>query len=225
MPTTVTYSSLFTDITVYLERGGSAETDATVFNQIPRLINAAERDCAQLLKLLGQIEPLVGVPPTGGFQAGNAVIPKPDRWRATVSMNYGTGSGQGTRTQLYPRSYEYCTAYWPSRASYSSDSPPEFYADYDYSHWLISPTPDQSYPFEVLCYMQPALLDDENQSNFWSNYTPNLLLYSALLQATPFLKDDPRIQVWQQQQQMELASLQGQDLQRIMDRAAQRKAP
>jgi hypothetical protein len=225
MPTTVNFSSLIGDMQVYLERGGSAETDPTVFNQLPRLVNAAERDCAQLLKLLGQIESLTSAPPAGGFQTGVAVVTKPDRWRQTVSINYGAGSGNLTRTWLYPRAYEYCTSYWPNRTLTDHANPPAWYADYDYQHWLISPTPDQPYPFEALLYMQPQLLDAENQTNFWTNYTPNLLLYSALLQAAPFLKDDPRIAVWQQMQQLELASLSGQDLQRILDRAAERKTP
>ena len=224
MATNVTYSSLFSDIQVYLERGGSATTDPTVYNQIPRLINAAERDCAEFLKILGQIEPLVSLPPAG-FQLGNAIVPKPDRWRATVSMNYGTGTGNQIKTQLYPRALEYVSAYWPNRSAYDSNNPPQFYAEYDYQHWLIGPTPDQAYPFEVICYMQPPLLDSSNQSNFWTQYTPNLLLYGALLQATPFLKDDPRIPVWQSDFDRHLASLNGQDLQRILDRAAQRKAP
>jgi hypothetical protein len=163
--------------------------------------------------------------PPAGLQAGNAVVAKPDRWRATVSMNYGTGATQNTRTPLFPRSLEYCYAYWPDRTVTNSANPPEFYADYDLQHWLVAPTPDQAYPFEAIIYCQPPLLDETNQSNFWSEYTPNLLLYSALLQATPFLKDDPRIPVWQQMQQMELASLQGQDLGRILDRAAQPRAP
>ena len=225
MPTTVNFSSLLNDMTVYLERGGSAATDPTVFNQLPRLINAAERDCAQLLKLLGQKESLVGNPPSGGFQQGVAVVTKPDRWRSTVSINYGTGVGNAQRVFLYPRSYEYCTAYWPNRASYTSTQPPEFYADYDLDHWLISPTPDQAYPFEAMLYMQPPLLDNSNQSNFWTEYTPNLLLYSALLQATPFIKNDERIPVWQQMQQTQFASLNSQDLQRILDQSAQRSAP
>jgi len=227
MPTTVNFTSLSADVSNYMERGGSAVTDPTVAAQIPRLINAAERDCAQLLKLLGQIEPLVSTPqqPGGGFQQGVAVVTKPDRWRSTVSMNYSAGTGNGTRVQLFPRSYEVCTSYWPSRATYSALHPPKYYADYDLDHWLIVPTPDQAYPFEAVLYMQPPLLDASNQSNFWTEYTPNLLLQSTLLQTAIFLIDDVRIPVFQQAQQVQLSSLNGQDLQRILDRNAQRTLP
>lgn len=223
MPTTVNFTSLLADMANYLERGGSVATDPTVFNQLPRLVNAAERKLAQVLKLLGQIEVLVDAP--AGLQTGNPVVTKPDRWRHTISINYGTGTSKNKRVQLFPRSYEYCRQYWPDSTATDPANPPAFYADYDYSHWLIVPTPDQDYPAEFNCYMQPPLLDDTNQSNFWSNYTPNALLYGALLEAEPFLKDDPRIQVWQGLWQQEIQTLEGQDIQRLMDRNSERNKP
>lgn len=218
MATTMNYGSLISDMQNYLERGGSEITDQTVFEQLPRLINQAERRLADMLKLLGQIEVLTGVPPNG-LQTGSAVVTKPDRWRKTVSFCYGTGATLDDRTFLLPRALEYCTAYWPNRLL---TSPPLYYADYDLQHWLISPTPDLAYPFEIIAYMLPVLLDTTNQTNFWTNYTPALLLYSALIEAEPFLKDDSRIAVWQGEQAKELSSLTGQDMQRIMDRASQR---
>ena len=215
MATTVNFDSLKNDITAYLERGASAQDDPTVYNQIPRLINAAERKIIQFLKLQGTLEAL-----TTTLAVNVSVVAKPDRWRQTVSINYGAGSGNNVRTPLFPRSYEYCRAYWPDSTQLA---PPEFYADYDYQHWLIVGTPDAGYPAEMLCYMQPVLLDDGNQSNFFTNYTPNLLLYGALLEAEPFLKDDPRIPVWQGFWDKEAQSLSGNDLQKILDRSAQRE--
>jgi len=222
MPTYVNYTSLVSDVTNYIERGQSAVTDATVYNQIPRLINAAERKLAQALKLLGQIEVLTDSP--SGLQINNPIVTKPDRWRGTVSMFYGGGAQKNTRTPLYPRSYEYCRTYWPDSTIVDPGQPPLFYSEMQYSHWLITPTPPDNYPLEIVAYMQPSLLDDGNQENFWSIYTPNLLLYGALLEAAPFLKGDERIPVWQGFWDREVAMLNGQDLQREMDRAAVRKA-
>ena len=122
MPTTVNFSSLLADLANYLERGGSDTTDPTVFNQLPRLINAAERKLAQDLKLLGQIEVLVDTP--AGLQMGNAVVTKPDRWRSTVSLCYGAGLSLDTRTYLFERSLEVCTAYWPNRTQTAPPSTP-----------------------------------------------------------------------------------------------------
>lgn len=220
MATYVNYTSLVSDVQNYLERGGSSLTDPVVFNQIPRLINAAERKIIQFLKLLGQLEVLVD--PTG-LSINTPVIAKPDRWRQTVSINYGSGLTSNYRNPLLPRSYEFCRGYWPDDSISNTSNPPLFYADYDLQHWLIAPTPPQTYPAEFLCYMQPVLLDATNQNNFFTEYTPNLLLYGALLEASPFLKDDPRIATWQAYWDRESQSLNGQDLQRILDREASRR--
>ena len=220
MATTVNYTSLINDMQSYLERGGSALTDPTVYNQLPRLVNAAERALIQDLKLLGTVEVLTSAPV--GLMAGVSVYPKPDRWRQTTSMSFGTGTDKNDRTPLFPRSYEYVRAYWPNS---TNTGVPHFYADYNYSSWLIAPTPVEDYPWEILAYMQPVLLDEENQNNFWTEYTPNALLFGALLQAEPFLKDDQRVQTWGQAYAKEVSTLLEQDLQRQLDRAAVRTRP
>jgi hypothetical protein len=219
MATSVNFTSLVKDVTNYLERGGSVDTDQTVAEQIPRLINAAERKVIQTLKLLGELTPLNDVT---GLAEGVSVIPKPDRWRETVSMAYGAGANSNLRTPLFPRSYEYCRMFWPDD---SVKGAPQFYADYDLQHYLIVPTPDATYPLELLAYLQPVFLDENNQTNFFSTYTPNLLLYQTLLEAAPFLKNDERIGTWQTFADDEIATLMNQDLQRIMDRATQRTRP
>ena len=222
MPTNMTFSNLFDDVTKYLERGGSYVTDQTVFEQIPRLINGAERKLAQDLKLLGQIEVFSAVPPSGGLQASNPVLAKPDRWRRTISLGFGSGTSNNTYAFLNGRSYEYLLAYWPDSTATGT---PQFYADVDYQHWWIAPTPDAAYPIRARCYMQPALLSEEQQTNFWTDYTPNALLYGALIEAEAFIKEDPRVPLWKDLWTTELATLGLQDLQRVMDGAAERTGP
>jgi hypothetical protein len=220
MATTTTFTTLSADLANYLERGGSSLTDPTVAAQIPRLINLAERKLAEALKLQGQIEVFVDAP--AGLQMGNPVVTKPDRWRETVELNYGAGAGNNSRTNLFGRSYGYCRYYWPDS---TQTGPPELYADYDYYHWLVVPTPDQNYPLEGLLYMQPALLDQNNQSNFFSTYAPAALLYGSLIEASAFLKDDQRIGIFTPLWQQELQLLDQMDLQRILDRASERRLP
>lgn len=222
MPTNTTFTSLTTDMQSYLERGGSTVTDETVYEQIPRLINLAERKLADRLKLLGQIEVFTSVPPSGGLQASNPSIAKPDRWRATASMGFGTGTGQNTFTPLNLRGYETCLAYWPDS---TQTAPPEFYADVNLENWWIAPTPDQAYPLRAVCWMLPPLLDETNQSNLWTEFCPAALLFMALLEASPFLKEDSRLALWQQKANEEMAVLNGEDAQRMMDRASRKDSP
>ena len=214
MPQAMTFNSLKTDVRNYLERGASAATDPIVYDQIPKLINLGERHCVQKLKVEGFIEAFVSTMTTG-----TPAYAKPDRWRKTVSINYGTGTGNNTMNILLPRSYEYCITYAPDD---TITGPPLFYAEYDYQHWRFSPCPDAAYPFQVLAYCQPALLDDAVQTNWLTTYAPNLLLYASLLEATPFLKNDERIPTWQGLFEEAAANISQEDLSKIFDRNAQR---
>lgn len=215
MAQTMTFETLKQDMRRYLERGSTYASDQYVYEQIPRLINLAERRIARELKVQGFIAVV-----SSTMTIGQSVYAKPDRWRDTISINFGTGTNNANRTPLFARSYEYCRSYWPNE---SQTDQPVFYADYDYTHWLVSPTPDQEYPMEILYYELPPLLDDSIQTNWLTEYAPQLLLYGALLEATPFLKNDERIPTWQQYYDRAAAMLNGEDLSKILDRAAVRK--
>lgn len=215
MAQTMTFTTLQEDIRRYLERGATYASDPVVYEQIPRLINLAERRISRELKIQGFINVV-----TGTLTIGQSVYAKPDRWRDTVSMNIGTGNQNNTRKVIFSRAYEYLISYWPDR---TATDEPIFYSDYDYDHWLIAPTPDAEYPFEILYYELPPLLDDVVQTNWLTEYAPQLLLYGALLEATPFLKNDERINVWQQMYDRAAAMLNGEDLAKILDRSAVRK--
>jgi hypothetical protein len=211
----MTFTSLQVDMRRYLERGDLVDTE--VYEQLPSLINLAERAIATELKFQGFINVVVTT-----LVQGTSVYDKPDRWRQTVSMNFGTGEENNSRTPLFARSYEYARTYWPDS---TVQAQPLFYADYDYQHWLITPTPDANYPMEVVYYQQPPLLDATNQTNWLTDYAPNALLYRALLEATPFLKNDERIPTWSALYGTQMQAINTQDLQKIVDRAATRKAP
>ena len=215
MATTMTFTTLQQDMRRYLERGVTLAEDAIVYEQIPRLINLAERRIARELKIQGFINVV-----TDTLIVGQSVYQKPDRWRDTVSINIGTGASHNVRKFLFTRDYEYLRSYWPNE---SLTEEPVFYADYNYTNWLILPPPDEAYPFEVLYYELPVLLDDENQTNWLTDYAPQVLLYASLLEATPFLKNDDRIPVWQQMYDRSAAMLNGEDLAKILDRSAVRK--
>jgi len=212
MPTALTFNSLQDDLRAYLERGAS--TDPTVFGQLPRLINLAERALADRLKILGFLNPV-----TSTFGIGDSVIAKPDRWRRTASISFGLGTTQ-ERTPIFPRSYEYCRMYWPDEGL---TGVPRFYADYDYEHWLIVPSPDSAYPFEVNIWQLPPLLDDTNQTNWTTIFAPNVILHGALVQAIPYLKNDERIPVWEAIYERDVAILEQQDIKRIIDRTSTRE--
>ena len=199
----MTYDSLTLDITQYLERA-----DPAVVEQIPQFIMLAEFEIAQQIKTLGQLNVVQAV-----MNPSNPVIAKPARWRETVSMSVAVN---GAYQPVYLRKYEYLKNYAPS---VTVTGTPLYYADYDYQNWLVAPTPDQAYPFEVLYYERLAPLSSDNQTNWLTQYAPNALLYGTLLQAMPFLKNDNR-QIFQQKYSETMQVLKQEDMLRIADRQA-----
>lgn len=200
----MTYDNLVSDIEKYLER-----TDTVTIEKIPTFIGLAEQVLAADLKFLGNLTVA-----TSTMVQGEAIIDKPARWRKTVSMNVTVA---GERNPILLRKYEYLREYWPDPAS---QDVPLFYCDYDYTHWLIAPTPDDDYAYEVLYYERVQPLDDSNQSNWFTQYAPQALLYGSLLQAMPFLKNDERIGMWQAQYSAIVNVLKTEDVARIGDRQA-----
>ena len=213
MPTAMTFTSLQDDVRRYLERGSIA--DETVYEQIPSLINLAERRLSREVKVIGTTTVVQST-----MTPGTSAYAKPDRWRETISISVGTGLTNSEHKALGPRAYEFCRTVCPDDSVLGE---PRFYADYNYTHWLFAPCPDEAYPYEVVYYEQPALLDNTNQTNWWTEYAPNALLYATLLEATPFLKNDERIAVWEGFYNRSIAALNGEDVRQIVDRTIVRR--
>lgn len=200
----MTYDSLVGDISSYLER-----TDQATLDKIPTFIMLAEQVIASELKFLGNLTVT-----QSAMVANSPTIDKPARWRKTVSMNITVA---GKRYPVLLRKYEYLREYWPDP---TQTDVPKFYCDYDYTHWLVAPTPADDYVYEVLYYERLQPLDSSNQTNWLTVYAPQALLYGTLLQAMPFLKNDERIPMWQQQYDKIMAVLKNEDTLRIGDRQA-----
>ena len=200
----MTYDSLVLDIEKYLER-----TDQATIEKIPTFIMLAEQVLATELKFLGNLTVV-----TSTMTQDSPVVNKPARWRKTVSMNVTV---DGKRYPIFLRKYEYLREYWPDPVQ---TDVPKYYCDYDYTHWLIAPTPAANYNFEVLYYERLQPLDSSNQTNWFTIYAPQALLYGSLLQAMPYLKNDERTPLWQAQYDKIVEQLKNEDILRIGDRQA-----
>ena len=200
----MTYDSLVENIQSYLER-----TDTATLEKIPTFIMLAEQIIASQIKFLGNLTVNEST-----MVATESIIEKPARWHKTVSMNVTV---DGVRTPVLLRKYEYLREYWPNA---TNTDVPKFYADYDYTHWLVAPTPASNYSFEVLYYERIQPLDSSNQTNWFTIYAPQALLYGSLLQAMPFLKNDERTPMWQQQYDLIMQTLKAEDQSRVGDRQA-----
>lgn len=178
---TMTYSSLIEDVLSYCER-----TDDETRSQIPRLIALAENRLASEVRGLGFIRVL-----RSSMEAGQAVIDKPETWRETSSFRVFSSTKSNT---VYKRSYEFCRTVSDDTGRKAT---PRFYSDYGFSKFFVVPTPDRNYDFEVVFYEKPVPLSPENETNWTTIHAPQLLLYATLLEAQVYVKNDARIQTFQ----------------------------
>lgn len=202
--TAMTYSSLVTDIETYCERD-----DEPFTSQVPRFILMAENRIASENKPLGFVRTVLGT------LNGN-VLEKPIRWRKTKNFSLLVGA---ERRSLYSRGYEYLRSFWPDPTKVDV---PYYYADYDYEHFFIAPTPALQYSFELQYYELPEPLSENNQTNWTTQYAPQLLLYAALMEAMPFLKTSERIPEFQNLYDRALQSVTREDQSRMTDSTATR---
>lgn len=205
----LTYASLTDEIQKYVER-----TDSNFVSSIPMFIMLGERRVSRDLKILG-----LKVYITDNLIVGQQTIQKPTRWLNNSTFNIGTKTNFNTRKQILQRSYEYCRIYWPDP---TQESEPKYYADYNYDFWLIAPTPDQVYPYEIAYYQTPTLIDEHNTTNFLTENAPEVLIYASLLETASYLKDDERVAIWTQYYEKAKAALGEEDRNRIYDSFSKR---
>ena len=58
------------------------------------------------------------------------------------------------------------------------------------------PTPDATYNITMLYRARIPALTDAEPSNWLLTYSPDVILYAALMQSAPYLADDARVAVW-----------------------------
>lgn len=85
---------------------------------------------------------------------------------------------------------------------------PKFYA-LTQGEIEVFPTPDTQYTLEMVYYEKAEVLSDSNATNWLLTHYPSVYLYGSLMHTAPFLKDDPRLQVWASLYQQGIASING----------------
>lgn len=153
------------------------------------------------------------------FNPNNYVIQKPDRWRKTLNINCATTVGGSVINQLEERSYDFCRMYWPNPVLTGL---PLYYADYGFSNIIVAPTPDAAYQFEFGYLEMPQPITAINQTNWLTNYAPDVLKYAVLLQCVAYIKNFDIIAVWQSAYSAGIESLRNQDVSRYVARTSDR---
>lgn len=82
---------------------------------------------------------------------------------------------------------------YPTR---SSDAKP-LHISVDAGNFIFGPYPDSAYTIKGTYYKRLTALSDSNTTNWFTTNAPGLLLFAALSEAEPFLKNDERMPLWQ----------------------------
>lgn len=210
MAYTLTYNNLYNAILSYSERN-----DDNLKDIIQNIILISQQ------RIIHDIKSLVTETYITTFLTPNVgVIQKPENWIKTLSINIGSGTSFNTRNVIEPRSYDYIRMYQPDP---TQTGLPEYYSDYGYNNIILSPTPDLAYPIEICYQGVPEMIDESNQTNQITENYPHLLQTECLRNVMVFVKNDERVQVFEEQYQKFLQALLIEDANRVTDRTIERK--
>ncbi len=79
----------------------------------------------------------------------------------------------------------------------SAESRPDYIA-VDGEEFVFGPYPDAEYTIKGSYYAKPAALSISNETNVWTDETPDALLMASLCESAPFLQQDRRIMIWEE---------------------------
>ena len=84
---------------------------------------------------------------------------------------------------------------------------PKYYADFDDDTFILAPTPDSNYTFELHYFYRPSSLTSAGDSGttWLSTNAPNALLYGSLTEAMTYLKNYESLPIYEQRFQESIA--------------------
>lgn len=172
--TITTYAELKTAAALYLNR-----TDLT--DQIPLFIRLAELRIYRDLRIRAMEATL-----SAAIAAGVVAVPT-----GYVEMKNARIDGSPS-TPLERKDAEFIYHRYPTR---SADGTPRYFAR-EAENFIFGPYPDSNYTVKGTYYKKLAALSGTNTTNWFITDAPDLLLFGTLLQAMPYLENDPRMETW-----------------------------
>ena len=174
-----TYSSLKTAIQDYVDT-----SETTFVNNLNIIIEQAEE---RILKgvWLDNFKKNV----TGTATSGTPYLGMPTDFLAPFSLAV---IDSDTYHYLNLKQVSFMRSYKPTTTG-AVTGRPKYYAEFDSDSFIIAPTPDSNYTFELHYFYRPASLTAAGDSGqtWLSENAPIALLYASLTEASIFLKMDP----------------------------------
>mgnify|MGYP003668683658 FL=1 len=171
-----TYATLKTSIQDYMEDSGTTFT-----NNLDNFIKVTEEDILKNVELDYYKKNV-----TGTASSGNAYLGMPSDFLSAFSLAVISSS---VYTYLLLKHPSFIRDYTPNA---STTGTPKYYADFDNDTFILAPTPDADYSFELHYFYRPNSLTAgaSDGTTYLSINAPNVLLSGCLLQAALFMKLD-----------------------------------
>jgi hypothetical protein len=188
-----TYASLKTAVENYCE---TAET--TFINNLPVFIQEAEE------RILKNVElPVFRKNVDGTSSANNTYLSAPTDFLAPYSLAVVSGN---VYTYLLFKHVSFIRDYTPNP---TTTGLPKYYALFDDTSFILAPTPDANYEFELHYKYRPVSLTAgaDSGTTWLSTNAPDALFYGTLVEAATFLKVPEEVGGYEQRFQMGLDGL------------------
>jgi len=171
-----TYATLKTATQDYMEDSGT-----TFANNLDNFIKVTEEDILKNVELDYYKKNV-----TGTASSGNAYLGMPSDFLSAFSLAVISSS---VYTYLLLKHPSFIRDYTPNA---STTGTPKYYADFDNDTFILAPTPDEDYSFELHYFYRPNSLTAgaSDGTTYLSINAPNVLLSGCLLQAALFMKLD-----------------------------------
>ena len=171
-----TYATLKTAIQDYMEN------DETTFtNNLDNFIKTTEEDILKNVELNYYRKNV-----TGTATSGNAYLGMPSDFLAPFSLAVISSSVYYYLLLKHP---SFIRDYTPNA---STTGQPKYYGEFDNDTFILAPTPDDNYSFELHYFYRPTSLTAgaSDGTTYLSTNMPNVMLSGSLLQAAIFMKLD-----------------------------------
>jgi len=182
---TWTLSSLKTAIQDYSE-----STETSFVTNLPNFIKTAEERILKTVQLDDFIKNV-----TGTATASSPYIGSPSDYLSSNSLAVIDSSSNYNYLQLKHPSF--IRDFTPAS---STTGLPKYYAEFDENTFIVAPTPDAAYTFELHYFFRPSSLTSAGDSGttWLSDNAPNALLYGSLTEAMVYLKNYESLPIYEQ---------------------------
>ena len=189
-----TLSTLKTAIQDYAE-----STETSFVTNLPNFIKTAEERILKNVQLDNFIKNV-----TGSGTASNPYLGTPTDYLSSFSLAVIDSSSNYNFLQLKHTSF--IRDFTPAAATTGE---PKYYAEFDDTTFILAPTPNTNFSFELHYFYRPSSLTSAGDSGttWLSDNAPNAMLYGSLTEAMMYLKNYETLPIYEQRFQEAIGTL------------------